>query len=180
MTEEQQTLSPAGELIEAARQRLGLSQNAAAREINISGTRWRQIVKGSGSSDGVRTAVRGGADTVARMAELVGVSAGDMERVGRKDVARKIADADPQPAPEAPRWDGEIIGPSDPLRDGEQLRWRDEDGRRIYELTVRGLSFETGLGLDTTPAGVIGDLRRTLAERVAQVSGDLLRSHSGS
>ncbi|MEE2041825.1 helix-turn-helix transcriptional regulator [Nocardiopsis tropica] len=180
MTQDEQTLSPAGELIETARERLRLSQNAAAREIGISGTRWRQIVKGSGSSEGSRVSVRGGAETVARMARLVGVTAEAMEDAGRPDVARKIADADPQPASAAPSWDGEIIGPDGPLREGEELRWRDAPGRRTFELTVRGLSFEAGMEPGSTPEDVIGDLRRTLAVRVAQVSGDLLRSHSGS
>jgi len=104
----------------------------------------------------------------------------EIEDADHRPEPSESADADPQPVPEAPGWDGEIIGPAAPLREGEELRWRDESGRRTFELTVRGLSFEAGLEAGSAPEDVIGDLRRTLAVRVAQVSGDLLRSHTGS
>lgn len=150
------------------------------------GLRWKAVTEKAGITHQTLLQLRKGAEvsdlTVANVERALGWEAGSIRAItaGGDPAARRASDADPQPAPEARWWDGEIIGPSDPLREGEELRWRNEDGRRIYELTVRGLSFEAGLGLDTTPAGVIGDLRRTLAERVAQVSGDLLRSHSGS
>ncbi len=92
---------------------------------------------------------------------------------------------DPSPK-EAPRqeteptsasraWEGELVGPSDLLYDGEELHWRDTPRARTFRLSVHDLSFEAGLPLGTDPADAIGPLRRTMADRVATVSGDLLR-----
>lgn len=150
------------------------------------GMRWKDVLA---AADGMA------AETLRRV-RLHGTDAVDDFSVARLDRALQLqpgglremeaqansADASEEtgspPAPEG--WEGEIIGPDAPLREGEELRWRTESGKRVYELTVRGLSFEAGLSLDSTPEGVIGDLRRVLADRVAQVSGDLLRSHSGA
>lgn len=164
---ENKVLSREGELIEAARDRIGLSQNAAAREIGISGTRWRQIIRGSGTAEGVRVAVRGGADTVARMAALVGVTASQMEEAGRVDVARKLADAAPVPAS---AWDEEITGPDGLVEEGEILRWRDNGDTRTFELTVSGVSFEGALGTDVGPEEALPKLRRMMALRVSQAN----------
>lgn len=80
---------PEGATLEAARRRLGISQNEAARRAGISGTRWRQIVKGrqTGAQAGP---VTGSATTVARMASAVGLSAEDLEEVGRADAAEVL------------------------------------------------------------------------------------------
>jgi transcriptional regulator with XRE-family HTH domain len=76
-------------------------------------------------------------------------------------------------------WDGEIIGPETPLHDGEILRWRDEPGRRTYELSEGGLSFEETLGAEEEPADVIDELRGRFARRVALVNAALVeRTHA--
>ena len=161
-------LLPEGELIETARERLGLSQNAAAREVGISGTRWRQIVKGTGTAEGVRVSVRGGEATVAKMAILVGVTSEEMESVGRLDVARKIADADPLAAP-AKVWDGKLVGVP-PLQDDEELRWRDGKGR-LFQYRVAGFEHEATMKAETPPEEAILALRSQMAQRIHQVTG---------
>lgn len=78
-----------GRLIEEARGRRGLSQNKAAQEAGISGTRWRQIVYGEASAGpGVKVAVHGNAKTVAQMARAVGVTPRELTEAGRADAAR--------------------------------------------------------------------------------------------
>lgn len=65
-----------------------LSQNGAAAKIGLSGNRWRQIEKGySTPTAGVRTRVIAPAETLARMAEVVGISPIELEAVGRHDAA---------------------------------------------------------------------------------------------
>ncbi|GAB3213284.1 hypothetical protein GCM10027294_43410 [Marinactinospora endophytica] len=98
--ETQTARPPEGELIEEARGRTGMSQNAAARAAGISGTRWRQIVKGYGTASGVVVQVTGPAETVARMARVVGVTPEELEEAGRDDAAdqlREIEATDPDP-----------------------------------------------------------------------------------
>lgn len=77
---------PEGVLLEQAREHTGISQNEAARQAGISGTRWRQIVHGFAST---MTSPRG-VKTLARMARVVGVTPDQMEAVGRGDVANQI------------------------------------------------------------------------------------------
>ena len=171
-------LLPEGELIEAARERLGLSQNAAAREVGISGTRWRQIVKGQGSSDGSRVSVRGGEGTVARMAMLVGVTAEDMESVGRPDVARKMTDHGPL-AESVVWWDEELVGSDGPLFEGEILRWRDEANARgepvrTFQMQLDGVQHEASLEDGTTPEDAAPQLRAELADRVMGMTQKLM------
>lgn len=79
---------PEGEIIEAARRRHRLSQNKAATKAGISGTRWRQVVKGVASGGkGVVLPTRGNAETVAHMAHAVGVSPDQLAEADRDDAA---------------------------------------------------------------------------------------------
>lgn len=59
---------------------------------------WRAIVSGSRSlGGGTWVAVRGPADTIARMAAVVGTAPEDLEHAGRKDAAeelRRLRDGD--------------------------------------------------------------------------------------
>lgn len=65
-----------------------ISQRAAARRAEISETRWRQIVQGYQQlANGVRAPVSAPAETLARMAAAVDVTADDLRRVGRDDAA---------------------------------------------------------------------------------------------
>lgn len=79
-----------GRLIEDARERLGLSQNEAARQAGMSGTRWRQIV----NREAPQMTTRRGVRTLARMAQAVGVTASRFRDVGREDVAGQLSDED--------------------------------------------------------------------------------------
>ena len=74
--------TPEGVLIEAARSRAGLSQNAAAERAGITGTHWRTIVRG-----GVAMTSPRGLATLARMAQVVGVTPDELEQAGRADAA---------------------------------------------------------------------------------------------
>ncbi|MEV0660170.1 hypothetical protein ACIBI3_02145 [Actinomadura luteofluorescens] len=79
---------PWGQLIDDGRDRLrpAVSQNSAAQRAGISGTRWRQIVDGrAGAMDSDR-----GVNTVARMAEVAGVTPQQLEEAGRPDVAAEL------------------------------------------------------------------------------------------
>lgn len=76
-----------GQLLEDARERAGLSQNQAAKAVGISGTRWRQIVKGVGAHG---VPVRGADKTVAAMAQLVGVRPDQLRKVDRSTAAVKL------------------------------------------------------------------------------------------
>lgn len=83
---------PEGRLIEEARKkRAHISQNEAARRAEMSGTRWRQIVRGNASvGDGITISVRAPADTLARMAKVVDVTAEELKQIGREDAADEL------------------------------------------------------------------------------------------
>lgn len=84
---------PEGRLIaEALARRVPrMSQREAARRAELSETRWRQIIAGYQQlADGVRAPVVAPAETLARMAAAVGVSAGDLAQAGREDAAEAM------------------------------------------------------------------------------------------
>lgn len=82
---------PEGELIAAALKRAGLSTRAAAKRAGMSDNRWHQIVKGFQTvSAGVHAPVRGPAETVARMAQVVGVTPEQLAEAGRDDAAEAL------------------------------------------------------------------------------------------
>lgn len=83
-------LTPLGRLLEAARKRRGLSQNKAAQAAGVSGTHWRRIIKGVASYGGTDVPYVGTADTVARMARAVDVSAEELAGVDREDAAEEL------------------------------------------------------------------------------------------
>lgn len=75
------------DVFDRALQLSGLSQNAAAKAAGITGPRWRQIVSGVEKKGGMQVPTRGPAETLARMASVVGVSAATLRRLGRPDAA---------------------------------------------------------------------------------------------
>ena len=101
----EQPLPPYGVLIEAVREKAGLSRREAARRAGISDAWWRYVAAGWQNGP-----VTGTADTVAAMAHAVGVAPGDLEEEGerpdaaealRKIVAReRSAEADALPGTE--------------------------------------------------------------------------------
>lgn len=79
---------PEGRLIALAQKRARLSQREAARRAGMSEARWRNIVSGYQTvSAGVHAPVRGPADTIARMAQAVGVTPENLGAVDREDAA---------------------------------------------------------------------------------------------
>lgn len=99
--------TPEGRALKAALTKSGLSAREAARRANISEGRWRQIVDGYLTiRAGVYAEVKDApADTVARMAKVVGVPPEAMEEAHRPDVAeimrRELQAAKDQPAPDS-------------------------------------------------------------------------------
>ena len=83
---------PWGALLTKALSRAKLSAREAARRAGISEGRWRQIAGGyQVVSAGVYAPVRGPADTLARMAAVVGVTPAQLRRAGRPDAASALA-----------------------------------------------------------------------------------------
>lgn len=117
---------PEGKLLAEALERSGMSIRLAAKRAGISYGRWRQIATGyQNVSAGSYAAVRGPAGTVARMAEVVGVTPEELEGAGRRDAAAEL------------RLATTIAGPD-----------------RAEELTDADLdAFEARLGLDLSPLG---------------------------
>ncbi|WP_052620254.1 hypothetical protein, partial [Mycobacteroides abscessus] len=85
--------SPEARLIEASREELRprLSARRAAELSGISEGRWRQIVKGFQQvTKDVRVPVRAPAETLARMANTVGVTPEQLRDVDRNDAAAEL------------------------------------------------------------------------------------------
>ena len=82
---------PWGELITKALRGSGLSARKAAQLAGLSDGRWRQIVTGyQNVSTGVYAPVRGPAETLARMAKVVGVTPDQLAEAGRPDAAEEL------------------------------------------------------------------------------------------
>lgn len=81
---------PEGELIKGALRRSRLSARKAADLAGISEGRWRQIVNGYQSVSGTALAVKGPPETVARMAQVVGVTPEELDSADRGDAAEEL------------------------------------------------------------------------------------------
>jgi transcriptional regulator with XRE-family HTH domain len=82
---------PEGRLIALAQKRARLSGRKAADKSGMSEGHWRAIVNGSRSiAKGVWVPVRAPAETLARMARVVGVTAEQLEQAGRPDAATEL------------------------------------------------------------------------------------------
>jgi hypothetical protein len=103
MTTEQ---TPEGELIAKGQRLTNISTREAARQAGISEGRWRQIVKGyQAVSAGTKVPVTAPPDTLARMANVVGVTPEQLEDAGRLDAAeshRFLFKAEPVPSSRFP------------------------------------------------------------------------------
>ncbi len=139
--------------------------------------RWKDVLDAAGGMSAetlrrVRISGTGSVDrlTLARIERALGFEEGELAELEARE-----AEGETSTPASAREWDGEIVGPDTPLYDGEVLRWRDDPTARTFELSIRDLRFEAGLAPGSEPADVIDDLRRTLADRVAAVSSDLIR-----
>lgn len=80
-----------GELIETARARRvppGTSISSIAKRAGITGGRWRQIEKGYSSRAGNYVKERARPETLASMAQIVGVTPNELRKVDREDAAK--------------------------------------------------------------------------------------------
>lgn len=80
-----------------------MSVRKAAEKAGISEGRWRQIVKGYQATSGGRIPVIGPAETVARMAVVVGVTAEELSAAGRPDAGAELA-TELERFPDSPKW----------------------------------------------------------------------------
>lgn len=113
---------PEGRLIERAMKSSRLTGRKAAPLAGMSEGRWRQIVSGRQPvTKGVYAPVRAPADTLARMARVVGVTPEQLEEAGRPDAADElrelVAEALAQKAQPAP--DAEVL--ADRIRSDPEL-----------------------------------------------------------
>ncbi|MER6630116.1 helix-turn-helix transcriptional regulator [Streptomyces sp. NPDC000987] len=81
---------PEAVLLKEALQRKRLSGREAARRAGVSDTWWRNITRGYQTVSGTAVAVRGPADTVARMAQVIDVTADQLRNAGREDAAEAL------------------------------------------------------------------------------------------
>jgi hypothetical protein len=89
---------PEGELIARALKASGKSVRAAAALAEISDTHWRHIVNGyQPMGDGQWIRIKGPADTIARMAHVVGVTPEGLREAGRPDAAEELERSVPPP-----------------------------------------------------------------------------------
>jgi len=129
---------PWGTLISDALQRTRISAREAARRAGISEGRWRQIAGGyQVVSSGIYAPVRGPADTLARMAAVVGVTPAELAASGRPDAATALT-----AAPEESAAGNEIL---------QRVREMDPDQAR--EL-LAAIAVQLGIKL---PGGRAGD-----------------------
>ncbi|MFI5629133.1 hypothetical protein ACIA8E_07095 [Streptomyces sp. NPDC051664] len=89
-------------LIAAALKKARMSARKAAGLAGLSDARWRQIVSGYQSVSGSYVAVRAPADTLARMAQVVGVTSNELRNAGREDAAAELEELGAPPAPRSP------------------------------------------------------------------------------
>lgn len=166
--------TPEGALIRAAlTTRTHLSARKAAEAAGISEGRWRQIVSGyQVPTRGTYIEVIGPPETVAAMARVARVTPEELTEAGRDDAATVLRSTpDPAEEVEAPAWDGELEGPTTPLRDEEVLRWRTGETGRRYRLEVptEDVNVEYTFSATETPEEVIEDLRDLLEPHRAAV-----------
>ena len=90
-------------LIDAARRRARLTVREAAKRAALSDARWRQITSGYQSVSDGYVEVKAPADTLARMAQTLGLTGDELIRVGREDAAKALEEITPlKSAPAAP------------------------------------------------------------------------------
>lgn len=87
-------------LIEAARKQQRLTVRETAKQARISEALWRQIVSGAESlGGGTYREVKAKPETLARIAQVVGVTPEQLVKVGRQDAAAALEEITPEPAP---------------------------------------------------------------------------------
>lgn len=92
------TPPPEAALLKEALQRKRLSGREAARRAGVSDTWWRNIVRGYQTVSGTPVPVKGPAETVARMAQVIDLTPDQLRDAGREDAAEALERLAPPPA----------------------------------------------------------------------------------
>ena len=88
-------------LIDAARKRARITVREAARQSRVSEAHWRQIISGYESLGGGQyREVHAKPETLARIAQVVGITPDQLVKVGREDAAQALEEITPDPTPE--------------------------------------------------------------------------------
>lgn len=133
---------PEGRLIALALKNSRLSGRKAADLAGLSEGHWRAIVSGSRSlGTGLWVPVHGPAATVARMAQVVGVTPEQLEEADRADAAEELRQLLPKATEE-----GTEEEPIDLMKRGRELI---EEGNRLIEQAERMLG-QRAAGTDET------------------------------
>lgn len=82
---------PEAAVLKAGLKRSRKTARAAAHQADLSEARWRQILSGYQSVGGQYVSVRAPADTLARMAQAVGVTPAELRGAERADAADELA-----------------------------------------------------------------------------------------
>ncbi|MDX3067285.1 helix-turn-helix transcriptional regulator [Streptomyces sp. ND04-05B] len=93
------TPPPEAVLLKEALQRKRLSGREAARRAGVSDTWWRNVVRGYQTVSGTAVAVKGPAETVARMAQVTDVTPDQLRAAGREDAAKALERIAAPPTP---------------------------------------------------------------------------------
>ncbi len=133
---------PWGKLISDALKRSGLSARKAAQRAGMSDGRWRQITSGyQNVSRGVFAPVQGPAETVARMAQVVGATPEQLEGAGRADAAEELRTLLGAREPSHRELIDDLRAKLDELR-AVMDRELDSDGRPVRNALIDGLRAE--------------------------------------
>lgn len=81
---------PEANLIKEALRRQKLSSREASRRAGVSDTWWRNVMRGYQTVGGVIAPVKGQPDTLARMAQVTGVTPTQLRDAGRADAAEAL------------------------------------------------------------------------------------------
>jgi hypothetical protein len=129
---------PEGRLLSEALERSGMSIRQASAKAGISYGRWRQIASGvQNASPGSWAKVVGPARTVARMAQVVGVTPEEMAEAGREDVAQAMREGTSRHLSAVPSDGSPVDEAMGAIRKVEGLT---EDEVRAFEMLARGMA----------------------------------------
>lgn len=106
---------PEAALIRKALKRGRISGREAARRVGLSETRWRQLYSGSHVIKGVRVVARAPADTLARIAYTIGITAEELSEAGRADAAQELEELAEIAGPPSPSSSDAPTPPEDQL-----------------------------------------------------------------
>ncbi|MBY0440954.1 MAG: hypothetical protein K2Q25_02265 [Mycobacteriaceae bacterium] len=123
-----------------------LSIRAAAEAAGISDARWRQIAKGHNqASKDVRVPARAPADTLARMARVVGATPDQLRQVGRDDAAAELEalKAAPQERHRNPTENSSLQSSSIEMEIRDSLKALEDKDIRILAMRSHGLSRDS-------------------------------------